>query len=79
MKRLHTILYISFALSLLACQISKKPTPPVKVVQKSANDIFDIPQTSPSVIISKPVEEIRSQPVAMTVGTYEVKRFSFGS
>ncbi len=72
MKRLHTLLYIAFSLSLLACQISKKPTPPVKVVQKSAPDIFDIPQASPSVV-SKPVEEIKPEPVAMTVGTNELK------
>jgi peptidyl-prolyl cis-trans isomerase SurA len=77
MKRLHTLLYISIALFQFACQISKKPTPPVKVTQQSvpkqATDNFALPQTSTPAVVTQPVEEVKYEPVAMTVGTHELK------
>lgn len=77
MKRLHTLLYISLALSQFACQISKKPTPPVKVAQQSApkqtNDAFALPPTSTPAVVTQPVEEVKYEPVAMTIGTNDLK------
>lgn len=75
MKRFKTLLYISLALSQFACQISKKPTPQRQVVQQSASkqasDVFALPQTPAPAVATQTFEE--AKPVAMTVGTNEMK------
>ena len=74
MNRLHTLLYISLALSQFACQILKKPSPSVKVTQQSApkqtTDIFALPQTPPPVAANQPINEAKPEPIAIAVGTH---------
>ena len=79
MKKFNKLVYISVVLSQFACQISKKPAPSGKVVSQSApkrvNDDFALPptSTSPAVIANKHLEDEKPEPVAMTVGTNELK------
>ena len=73
MKQINTIIYILVAFFQFACQISKKPTPQRRVSQQSApkktDDVFAMPQTSAPTVKSQPIEDVKFQPVAMTVGT----------
>ena len=77
MKRFIVPIYITLALSQFACQISKKPTTPVKVVQKSVSkqtdDDFALPQAPTPIIVSASFEEAKPEPVAITVGANALK------
>ncbi|WP_238807977.1 peptidylprolyl isomerase [Emticicia aquatica] len=76
MKKYNKYIYISLLFAQFACQVTKKPiiqTTTQNVGGKPDNDIFALPPSSPSVINNQPVVEIKPEPVAIIVGTNELK------
>lgn len=75
MKIYHKYIYILLVFIQLACQVAKKPQPKTnqQVNSKPTEDVFSLPQTSAPAVSSQPIKEEKPEPVAITVGTSELK------
>jgi peptidyl-prolyl cis-trans isomerase SurA len=75
MKRYNKYIYILVVFTQLACQVQKKPIPKTNhpTSSKPAEDVFSLPTSSAPTASSQPIVETNSEPVAITVGTSELK------
>lgn len=75
MKRYNKYIYILLVFTQLACQVTKKPLPKTnqQASSKPTENVFSLPTTSTPAISSQPVIETKPEPVAITVGTNELK------
>lgn len=75
MKRYNKYIHILVVFTQLACQVAKKPQPKTnqQTGSKHTEDVFSLPTTSDPAVISQSVLETKPEPVAITVGTSELK------
>lgn len=75
MKRYNKYIYILLVFTQLACQVAKKPLPKTnqQTSTKPTEDVFSLPTTSVPAVSSQAVVETKPEPVAITVGTSELK------
>lgn len=75
MKKYNIYIYATLVFIQLACQVAKKPLPKTnqQTSKKATEDVFSLPTTSTPAVSSQPVVEIKLEPVAITVGTSELK------
>lgn len=75
MKRYNKYLYILVVFTQLACQVAKKPLPKTnkQTGSKSTEDVFSFPTTAVPTVSSQPLVETKPEPVAITIGTSELK------
>ncbi len=75
MKKYNIYIYISLVLVQLACQITKKSPPSTNqpISTKPNTDVSSFPSPVPATVISEPVVEAKSEPVAIKVGNVELK------
>ena len=75
MKRYNKYIHILVVFTQLACQVAKKPQPKTnqQTGSKPTEDVFSLPTTSDPAVISQSVLETKPEPVAITVGTSELK------
>ena len=75
MKRYNKYIYILVVFTQLACQVQKKPIPKTNhpTSSKPAEDVFSLPTSSAPTASSQPIVETNPEPVAITVGTSELK------
>ncbi len=75
MKRYNKYIHILVVFTQLACQVAKKPQPKTnqQTGSKPTEDVFSLPTTSNPAVSSQSVLETKPEPVAITVGTSELK------
>ncbi|GGD74644.1 hypothetical protein GCM10011514_43370 [Emticicia aquatilis] len=75
MKKYNKYIYITLVFIQLACQVAKKPLPKTnqQTSSKPTEDVFSIPTTSAPAASSQPVVAAKPEPVAIIVGTNELK------
>jgi peptidyl-prolyl cis-trans isomerase SurA len=75
MKKYNKYIYATLVFIQLACQVAKKPLPKTnqQTSQKPTEDVFSLPTTSAPAVSSQPAIEAKPEPVAITVGTSELK------
>lgn len=75
MKKYNIYIYAALVFIQLACQVAKKPLPKTnqQTSKKTTEDVFSLPTASTPVVNSPIVVEVKPEPVAITVGTSELK------
>lgn len=75
MKKYNIYIYATLVFIQLACQVAKKPLPKTnqQTSTKPTEDVFSLPTTSAPAVSSQPIVETKPEPVAITVGTSELK------
>lgn len=75
MKIHNKYIYILLVFIQIACQVAKKPQPKTnqQANSKPTEDAFSLPQAPAPVANTQPVKEEKPEPVAITVGTNELK------
>lgn len=75
MKKYNKYIYATLVFIQLACQVAKKPLPKTnqQTSSKPTKDVLSLPTASTPPVSSQPVVEVKPEPVAITVGTSELK------